>query len=76
LWEAELSADGDDTDAWSVANPLVQRLWQVPDPRRVRGRRHPLVVILVLTACATLVVGNDSVTAIWQWAASGSGRSR
>jgi hypothetical protein len=28
------------------------------------------VVILVLTACATLVVGNDCVTAIWQWAAS------
>jgi hypothetical protein len=24
---------------------------------------------LVLTACATLVVGNDSVAAIWQWAA-------
>ena len=70
LWEAELAADGGDTDAWSVANPLVQRLrQQVPDPRRARGRRHPLVVILVLTACATLVVGNDSVTAIWQWAA-------
>jgi predicted transposase YbfD/YdcC len=28
-----------------------------------------LVVILVLAACATLVVGNDSVAAIWQWAA-------
>jgi len=28
-----------------------------------------LLVILVLTACATLVVGNDSVTAIRQWAA-------
>lgn len=27
------------------------------------------MVILVLTACATLVVGNDSVAAIWQWAA-------
>jgi len=26
-------------------------------------------VILVLTACATLVPGNDSVAAIWQWAA-------
>src|SRR5258706_451057 len=69
LWEAELAADGGDTDAWSVANPLVQRLRRVPDPRRARGRRHPLVVILVLTACATLVVGNDSVTAIWQWVA-------
>jgi predicted transposase YbfD/YdcC len=28
-----------------------------------------LVVVLALTACATLVVGNDSVAAIWQWAA-------
>lgn len=69
LWEAELAADGGDTDALSVAGPLVQRLRQVPDPRRARGRRHCLVVILALTACATLVVGNDSVAAIWQWAA-------
>src|SRR5439155_12224965 len=38
----------------------------------MRGRRHPLVVILVLAACATLVVGNDSVAAIWQWAAGTS----
>jgi hypothetical protein len=29
-------------------------------------------VVLVLTACATLVVGNDSLTAIWQWAAGTS----
>ena len=35
----------------------------------MRGLRHPLLVILVLTACATLVAGNDSVTAIRQWAA-------
>jgi len=42
----------------------------IPDPRRLRGRRHPLLVILVLTACATLVAGNDSVVAIWQWAAT------
>src|SRR5262249_4932725 len=28
-----------------------------------------LVVILVLTACATLVAGNDCLAAIWQWAA-------
>jgi predicted transposase YbfD/YdcC len=48
---------------------LADRLRQVPDPRRLRGRRHPLLVILVLTACATLVAGNDSVTAIRQWAA-------
>jgi predicted transposase YbfD/YdcC len=41
----------------------------VPDRRAQRGLRHPLLVILVLAACATLVVGGDSVAAIWQWAA-------
>jgi predicted transposase YbfD/YdcC len=64
LWEAELAADPQ-----LVPCSLVERLARVPDRRFRRGLRHPLVVILVLTACATLVVGNDSVTAIWQWAA-------
>lgn len=64
LWEAELAA-GRQTSVSSLA----QRFASVPDPRAMRGRRHPLVVILVLAACATLVVGNDSVAAIWQWAA-------
>jgi hypothetical protein len=64
LWEAELAAD-----AQVVASSLVRRLAGVPDPRDPRGRRHPLVVILVLTACATLVVGNDCLAGIWQWAA-------
>ena len=64
LWEAELAADPQ-----LVASSLIGRLATVPDPRQLRGRRHPLVVILVLAACATLVVGNDSVAAIWQWAA-------
>jgi predicted transposase YbfD/YdcC len=74
LWEAELAAgpvtaESVAADPLSVASSLLDRLRQVPDPRRLRGLRHPLLVILVLTACATLVVGNDSVTAIWQWAA-------
>jgi predicted transposase YbfD/YdcC len=69
LWESELAADPDDVDPLSVASSLVERLQQVPDPRRLRGLRHPLLVILVLTACATLVAGNDCVTAIRQWAA-------
>ena len=74
LWEAELAADPGAADAvaagpLSVASSLLDRLRQVPDPRRLRGLRHPLLVILVLTACATLVVGNDSVAAIRQWAA-------
>ncbi len=67
LWEAELTADPQ-----GAASSLARRLASVPDPRAVRGRRHPLVVILVLAACATLVVGNDSVAAIWQWAAGTS----
>ena len=74
LWEAELAAgpvgvDSVATDPLSMASSLLDRLQRVPDPRRLRGLRHPLLVILVLTACATLVVGNDSVTAIRQWAA-------
>jgi hypothetical protein len=64
LWEAELAADPQ-----VMASSLMTRLAGVPDPRDPRGRRHPLVAILVLAACATLVVGNDCVTAIWQWAA-------
>lgn len=74
LWEAELAAgsacaDAVAADPLSVASSLLDRLRQVPDPRRLRGLRHPLLVILVLAACATLVAGNDSVTAIRQWAA-------
>ena len=71
LWEAELAADpvAVAADPLLVASSLLDRLRQVPDPRRLRGLRHPLLVILVLTACATLVAGNDSVTAIRQWAA-------
>ena len=69
LWEAELAADPSGVDPLSVASSLLDRLRRVPDPRRLRGLRHPLLVILVLTACATSVAGNDSVTAIRQWAA-------
>jgi hypothetical protein len=69
LWEAELAADPAPVDPLSMVSPLLVRLSQVPDPRRPRGLRHPLLVILVLTACATLVAGNDTVTAIRQWAA-------
>jgi len=76
LWEAELAAGAVAVesqvvavDPLVVASPLLERLREVADPRRLRGLRHPLLVILVLTACATLVVGNDSVIAIRQWAA-------
>jgi hypothetical protein len=63
-WESELSADPE-----QVESALVARLSQVRDLRRPKGLRHRLVLVLTLTACATLVVGSDSVTAIWQWAA-------
>lgn len=63
-WETELAAD-----PRKVESVLVARLSQVRDLRRRKGLRHRLVVVLALTACATLVVGSDSVTAIWQWAA-------
>jgi len=64
LWETELAAD-----PVAVESALVTRLRQVPDRRSKRGRRHALAMILVLAACATLAVGSDSITAIWQWAA-------
>ncbi|MCY0924351.1 transposase family protein [Streptomyces sp. H27-G5] len=64
LWEDELASD-----PVARESALVSRLRQVPDQRAKRGRRHALAVVLVLTACATLVVGGDSVMAIWQWAA-------
>lgn len=64
LWEAELT-----TDPIMVESALMRRLATVPDRRSVCGLRHPLVVILTLTACATLVIGSDSIAAIWQWTA-------
>jgi DDE_Tnp_1-associated len=69
LWETELAGEPCEADPLSVASPLLVRLREVTDPRRFRGLRHPLLVILVLTACATLVTGNDSAIAIRQWAA-------
>lgn len=67
LWEAELV-----TGTPQLAASLAERLARVPDPRSRQGLRHSLIVVLTLTACATLVVGNDSVTAIRQWAAGAS----
>ena len=63
---------GSATDPVGAESALVARLSMVPDLRRRRGRRHPLVAVLALAACATLVMGGDSVTAIWQWAARAS----
>jgi hypothetical protein len=40
----------------------------VPDPRALRGRRHPLIAILAVAAAAVLA-GACSMTAIAEWAA-------
>ncbi|MEU6655960.1 transposase family protein [Streptomyces sp. NPDC046900] len=47
---------------------LLSCLAQVPDPRRRQGRRHPLVFVLSLAACAVLA-GAKSLAAIAEWAA-------
>ncbi|WP_435211359.1 ISAs1 family transposase [Streptomyces sp. bgisy034] len=47
---------------------LLDRLRRLPDPRRLRGRRHPLSYVLALAACAVLA-GAKSLTAIAEWAA-------
>jgi hypothetical protein len=47
---------------------LLTYLAAVPDPRAVRGRRHPLVAILAMAAAAVLA-GARSIAAIAEWAA-------
>jgi hypothetical protein len=47
---------------------LLAYLATIPDPRGSRGRRHPLVAILAMTAAAVLA-GAQSLTAIAEWAA-------
>lgn len=47
---------------------LLDLLAQVPDPRRKRGRRHPLVGLLAV-GVAAVIAGSRSFAAIGQWAA-------
>jgi predicted transposase YbfD/YdcC len=49
------------------AATLVQLLTHVPDPRKRRGRRHPLVVVLVI-AVGAVTAGARSLTGIGEWA--------
>ena len=49
------------------AATLVQLLAQVPDPRKRRGRRHRLVVVLAL-AVGAVAAGARSLTSIGEWA--------
>ncbi|MGW3957485.1 transposase family protein [Streptomyces sp. NPDC004752] len=52
---------------------LLDRLRCLPDPRRPRGRRHPLSYVLALAACGILA-GAKSFTAIAEWAADAPDR--
>src|SRR5580700_6221394 len=47
---------------------LLDLLAQVPDPRKRRGRRHPLAGLLAV-GIAAVIAGSKSFTAIGQWAA-------
>jgi hypothetical protein len=47
---------------------LLELLAQVPDPRRKRGRRHPMDG-LVAVGIAAVIAGSRSFAAIGQWAA-------
>jgi hypothetical protein len=47
---------------------LLDLLAQVPDPRRKRGRRHPLTGLLAV-GIAAVIAGSKSFAAIGQWAA-------
>ncbi|MFE9651171.1 transposase family protein [Streptomyces sp. NPDC006365] len=60
--------------AWPDELPdLLARLHVLPDPRRRRGRRHPLPYVLALAACVVLA-GAKSLTAIAEWAADAPDR--
>jgi len=47
---------------------LLGLLAQIPDPRRRRGRRHPLAGLLAV-GIAAVIAGSKSFAAIGQWAA-------
>lgn len=54
--------------AGPVRRPLVEIFAEVPDPRRLRGRRHGLAVILTVAVCAVLA-GARTLLAISEWVA-------
>jgi predicted transposase YbfD/YdcC len=47
--------------------PLVDELAHIPDPRKAKGKRHPLKAMLTL-ACVALLCGYRSPLAISEWA--------
>src|SRR5438309_7998901 len=50
---------------------LLDLLAQVPDPRKRRGRRHPLAGLLAV-GIAAVIAGSKSFAANGQWAADAS----
>ena len=60
----------DDIFAYPAARSqyLLDLLAQVPDPRKKRGRRHPLAGLLA-AGVAAVIAGSKSFAAIGQWAA-------
>jgi len=55
-------------DPVTFAPALSVVLVTVPDPRRPRGIRHQLVVLLTVTVCA-VAAGARSFVAVAEWAA-------
>jgi predicted transposase YbfD/YdcC len=57
-------------DAGGADSRCCLREWlaRVPDPRKKRGRWHPLGFVLALAVCAFTAAGHDSPTAIAEWA--------
>jgi hypothetical protein len=49
-----------------TCRPLIEVLAEVQDPRKARGKRHPLAAILALATAATLC-GAQSYGAIAEW---------
>lgn len=50
----------------ALVGSLFAAFATVPDPRRPRGRRHPLAAILA-EASVAMLSGARSLYAIWQW---------
>ncbi|WP_241834468.1 transposase family protein, partial [Pseudofrankia asymbiotica] len=58
----------DGHDRLPSASGLLAVFGQLSDPRKPRGRRHDLAVVLTLATCAVLA-GARSFTAIGEWSA-------